>query len=370
MSSKEFGTVRLRISTGQEVALVTYQGRDISQLEFGFASFIGSSVDYSPRTLETYVSCINSYVKFLYETEDIAHLHIDHAILMAGVYQVNNFLYELRKDEFSSNYIVTIDAALKTFYNWISVNKSYFIHDGEEFKSPYIDNLPKARRAYRRRVRHLTRDEFVTFLNEGIVEEDLKCALHFMFDTGVRISELLRFKVKDFKGLNCNDKPEWVELDVNGSKGPGGFIQDDVLTMSSYVLKRVMDLIQRHSLKDDDFVFVNSRGESLKQNSLQRQFMRISQRMIEKGLRTKTVNAHMLRHGTAFSIMLFSEGPTLEDLIHVKQQLRHRSILSVQSYTSINYVHIKRGREDALEHGLTTRLQESKFIYDSTIGAN
>lgn len=371
MDSLEFSITRLKISTGQEVGLLCHKGRDISHLEFGFANAMGNSVKYSSKTLRTYVSCINSYIKFLYETEDIGHLSIDQAILLAGVYQVNNFLFELRKKELSSNYIVTIDAALKTFYNWVSVNKSYFIEEVEEFRSPYSDNLPKANRAYRRRVSHLTRHEFITLLNEGVQGEDLKCALHFMFDTGVRISELLRFKVSDFRGLECKEQPCWVEVEVKGAKGRGGVFQNDVLTVSSYVIRRVNDLILRHSLRDEDFVFVNRRGKPLKQNTLQRQFERISQSMIQKGLRKKKVTAHMLRHSTAFSIMLFSEGPnTLENLICVKQQLRHRSLLSVQMYTSVNYIHIKQGREDSLSLGLMNRLHESKFIYDATISAN
>jgi integrase/recombinase XerD len=371
MDSNGFSSMCLKISTGQEISLVARGMVDISHLEFGFANAIGSSVKYSFKTLETYVSCINSYVKFLFRTENIAHLNIDQAILMAGVYQVNNFLLELRKEAFSSNYIVTIDAALKTFYNWISVNKSYFIDVFEDFKSPYHDNLPKANRSYRKKVRHLKRDEFIVFLNKGAQEEDLKCALHFMFDTGVRISELLKFKVSDFSNVFCSEEACWVEIGVRGAKGRGGIIQDDVLTVSSYVFKRVKSLISKHSLRDDELVFVNALGNSFKQNSLQRLLQRISQRMVKDGLITKRVTAHTLRHSTAFSLMLFTEGPnTLENLIAVKQQLRHKSILSTQIYTSVNYVHILRGRKDSLELGLLNRLDESRFIYDSTISPN
>src|SRR5687767_9345962 len=113
LSSKDLTPSKINLAEGFDVTLLLHTNHGISTIQLGFANTIATSVKYSRKTVTTYISCLNTYVKFLYAFEDIENLSIDRAILMARSFQVDDFLFMLRKHGYSANYIVTIDAALR-----------------------------------------------------------------------------------------------------------------------------------------------------------------------------------------------------------------------------------------------------------------
>jgi integrase/recombinase XerD len=355
----------VQIAPGKKVSLISHFSNSISLVQLSFARYLAHSPDYSLHTLRTYMSSINTFIKSLYILEDIKDWKIDRAILTAGSFQVDNFLLEVREKS-SGVHVSTCDAALKTFYNWIQCNSHLFEHINSEFQSPYFDNRLKAPRPYYRGVQYVSREKIVDVLQD-IESENIKCALHFMFDCGVRVSELVRFKAKHFKQLKPTKDPNYFKIDVLGSKGKGGAIRPGDTIISSAILFRVRELISRNSLKDDDHVFRSIRGLPLKLENLKKIISRISARLLESKIIAEKITGHQHRHATAFSLMQFVEGPnTLDNLIHVKQVLRHSSMMSGLPYTSVQYTEILTARADALEKGIKSRLDEAEYILNKT----
>jgi integrase/recombinase XerD len=341
----------------------------MATLPLHFFSYMYISPDYSKETLSTYTSCIFKYVKYLFESGEANGLSIDQAILMAGTYQVNNFLYELRMEEYSDDYICTIDAALKTFYEWIELNKTLWSDIHIEIDSPYRDGRSKALRPYNKNVNYINRDDLITLMNT-IEHERYKCLLHFLYESGVRISEALRFTIKDFKDAKPLYKSDWFKLNVKGGKARGGMFSKGTIRISRTVLERVLESInERNEINVFEPAFINLRGTAVKRNSIQNFVRRTSKRLLDGGEIRERLTLHMLRHSAAFSMMTFVEGiNSIENLIHVKQALRHKSIISTEVYTTVDYVEVLESREDSLSAGIQSRLHEAKFILTNTTG--
>lgn len=341
----------------------------IAQLPFLFSVHLADSTLYSSKTIPTYLSAILMFIRHVIENEETDHLSVDELLLSVNAYQVNHFLHDMRVREKSDNYICTCDAALKTFFQWLEINNAIHSSILPGYSSPYINNRSKAQRPIHQDVRHVNSAEVIAFLNHGFKDEHTRCALHFMFDTGVRISELLRFKVADF--LRVPEEltgEEFIKLEVVSSKGRGGTKPKGQVFVSKIVFDRVKNLIVRSdNLNPSNSLFVDKRGKAIKASSLQQKIYRASNKLLAQSIISKKITAHMFRHGTAFSLLKFCGGYIdIQTLIHIRQILRHKSIRSIENYISINFIEIKADRENDFEKGIHSRLLEAKHIFNNT----
>jgi integrase/recombinase XerD len=367
-------STRVEISLKNRLSFIVaaiFDNRErIAELPFLFAIHLVNSTLYSPNTAPTYLSAINLFIRHVIENEETNGFSIDEILLSVNSFQVNHFLSGMRKANKSDNYICTCDAALKTFYQWLEVNN--FLHQSilQNFGSPYKNNRAKALRPNHQIVRHIDSYELITFINHGFATEHLRCALHFMFDTGVRISELVRFKVGDILGVkNEVAQSEFIKIGLISSKGRGGTSSKGHIYVSRVVFDRIKNLIVKSGNLDfSKPLFTLKSGIPIKASTLQQYLNRASKRLLRDRVIDKQITAHMFRHGTAFSLLKFSKGnPDIETLIYIKQILRHKSILSIENYISINFIDIRAGREVDLSKGIHSRLLEAKFIFDNTI---
>ena len=149
-----------------------------------------------------------------------------------------------------------------------------------------------------------------------------KAVLELFYSSGLRLTELSQSRWQDLdhaQGL--------IRVTGKGNK-------QRVIPVGGMALKALNDWypLSAHSNKtSQDYIFISSRGERLKQRSIQARIKYWAQR---QGL-WERVYPHLLRHSFA-SHMLESSS----DLRAVQEMLGHADLSTTQIYTHLNFQHL------------------------------
>lgn len=219
--------------------------------------------------------------------------------------------------------------------------------------------------------RFLTPEQLIKLLL-GFYHESQRAAAHFAYDTGLRVSELVRLKVSQLP--DPRDYPHWFNyypLIVEGSKASDGNqykIRETIISRA--VLARVQryhQTIQYQSAKGwamndlEKPVFLNIHGEKLTSNSF---YCGIKFAWKRQGGDPSDVSPHRLRHGTGYSVLRGEFGNDLQDrLLILKGMYGHNHIKTTEIYCSIPLVVL-----ESLNNNLKNkpRFEEADEIYRLT----
>src|SRR3989344_105552 len=248
----------------------------------------------SPRTAKTYLYCIHQFLNW--SKKDLGKM---------SKKDVRAFLNYLSDKNLAGNTLNTYHMAIR------------FMFENVLKKKMWIDI--KYSKVPEKIQRFLTKEEIRRLLN-AISNWKHRLLTEFLYGSGLRVSELINFKVKN---LNLEKNFGFVR------NGKGG--KDRIIVLPMIVKEKIKNLIKIESLKEDDFVFVSNRGKKYHVRSLQKIIRNASKNAKLKNW--EEIHPHTLRH--SFATHLIESGNAVNE---VQFALGHKS-----PETSMIYVHSNPG---------------------------
>jgi len=252
--------------------------------------------NYSRRTVDSYLFCLNDYFSFLNSFKNAASID--------SAEKVRQFLLIKQNKGQSGQTLNVYLNAIKFFYREIlkSVNKIDLKFSKTSKKLPEV----------------LSRAEIEKILT-SIENKKHKLLVALSYGAGLRVSEAINLKIKD---INLEE----LTIHLREAKG-----KKDRLTVFPEKLKdEIGELV---ALKDaDEFIFPSERGGRLTERSAQKIF----ESALKKTHIKKPATFHSLRH--SFATHLLENGV---DVRYVQELLGHANIRTTQIYTKVTNPSLK-----------------------------
>lgn len=262
--------------------------------------------NYSQKTIKSY----------LYYNQDFSN-YVNRGPRTVREIDIRNYLEKLSKNKSSQTVSLALNA-LKYYYKKF-YKRSFFTnikHPKKESKLPVVlsKNEVKKLLAIVNNVKH-------------------KLLLGLMYSAGLRVSEVVKLKVKDLDFDN-------QVLYVRGGKG-----KKDRQTLLSELMKPVL---QKYSQDKgaDNYLFERLGGGKLSTRSVQKVFHTM---LKESGIK-KEATCHSLRH--SFATHLLECGV---DIRYIQELLGHKRLETTQVYTKVTSGNLK-GIESPLESLIITNI--------------
>lgn len=358
---------------GKEQHLLFDENESIVELASGFALSRTTKARYGKRTPKEYLKVLLYFCLYLRTCPSGRLATLDELLATIGPAAVENWFIQQRTDGRMSTTLHFRDAVLKLFMDWLTTQEAGRIRQPTD--SPYADGRLKTVTPARRPAKYVTYKEVADFIQLGFLNESERCLAHFLFDTGLRVSEVARVHQSDLP--NIQDYPEHVmyfPLRVHGSKGRGGFLKERLTIISRPMLERLLRLhsnwrvyLRAQAKPAQMPAFLNVMGRPITTVAIQKQFQTASQRLsLHTGL-AKKISPHCLRHGTAFSILQSEHGRDfIENLVVCQRAFGHNSIETTELYTLIPAPVIAHMQEQNTPLVARQRYQEAEYIYEQT----
>ena len=223
----------------------------------------------------------------------------DDVFLTVPRYVIQEYLtFLIREDNKSSSTVRNRDAAIRAFIEYLCspTEERDKVREDNPYSDGYLSKPPK-----RTPIISCTLDDLFILI-ESTTSERERVLLQFLYDSGLRRSELPRVSLQDFKDtsnfnsekfISCDtDQPihaDYVPLKVNGSKGRGNQIKPRWTLLSSATIKRVQKyhaspLYKKYARKYLDPsktpAFFNAKGTPYTPSAINKLLERISKRAI------------------------------------------------------------------------------------------
>jgi integrase/recombinase XerC len=277
--------------------------------------YLGAERRMSPKTLEAYARDVGQFLDFL--TEHLGGAPSLKALAKLSPADVRAFMAARRSDGLSSRSLMRVLAGARSFARFLERNGKGKVGALSAVRAPKVGKtLPKPLTvAAAKRISD-------TDLRAGeerepwIIARDA-AVLGLLYGSGLRISEALTLKRKDFAAA-----PDAITVTGKGNK-----------TRMVPVLPQVAKLIADYvalcplDLPDDGALFVGARGGPLSPRVVQLAMARLRGAL---GL-PDTATPHALRH--SFATHLLARGG---DLRAIQELLGHASLSTTQIYTAVD----------------------------------
>lgn len=244
---------------------------------------------FSQQTVKAYLYYNKDLLK--YNKKSPKNINID---------DIKEYLLYLKNKNLANATINVAINALKFYYTQI-LRRKFFVSK-ELFSTKKVQKLPVV----------LTKNEVRQILAQ-VQDVKYKLMLGLMYSSGLRISELVNVKVKDFDFEN-------KLLRVQQGKG-----KKDRNTIIS---EKVVDVLQKYTKNKNasDYVFESQRGGKLTKRSVQKVFSD----NLKKSEIKKEASCHSLRH--SFATHLLENGT---DIRYIQELLGHKNLDTTQIYTKV-----------------------------------
>lgn len=328
------------------------------------------SLECSPQnkaegTLGLYTGRIRDFCSFMEGHEVYGQVRVDDALRAMGLPLLDEFYRVCAARGLKPPTIRGYEVVLKMFTDWLTTEeasraRATAIYENLSYRTP---------KPSKRMPRYLTVDEVITLLL-GMHWEVQRLIAHFIFDTGLRVSEVPRVLKIDLPLLEQYPSTQmYFPLFVRGSKGRGGEIKERYTMISRAMLVRLNRYFKtRAYFTNHDWpeaikpAFLNTYGEPLTAEAIQKFIADALART-----RLTKASAHRLRHGTAYSIMKSEHGKTLLDnLVVLQRALGHNQLSTTEIYTHIPAPVLHRMTEDGGKGETLFRFEEAQKILEAT----
>jgi len=249
--------------------------------------------NYSQRTIDSYLSCLNEYFKY-----------IKNVRREPNIAKIKEYLLEKQDRKQSSQTINLHLQAIKYFYR-------------EVMKSAASIDIKFAKTASKLPV-VLSRSEIEKIISL-IDNQKHKLLISLSYGAGLRVSEAVSLKVKDID-------LEELTIHIKGAKGN----KDRISVIPEKMTKELKEIVAFRNA--DDYLFESNRIGKLDQRSAQKVF----EKALEKSKIEKDATFHSLRH--SFATHLLENGV---DVRYVQELLGHANIRTTQLYTKVTNPMIK-----------------------------
>ena len=279
----------------------------IDEAKNKFLTFCQIEKGLTSITIEDYRLDFLNYEKCFPEIKNIEDISID---------DLSNFVIFLSLNGLKTTSIRRKLSTIKSFYSFLEEeNLVSNIVDKDVSVQKIAKNLPK----------FLTKNEIQKLLNatkKGDEEDAFAYAvLNLLFSSGIRVSELVNLKLKNFK-----IEEKLLMVTGKGIKDRYVPLRDEAIFAINDYLKKVRNLIPR-PLIDKEILFLNKNGRKYNRNSiyyLVRKYASIANIQ-------KEISPHVLRH--TFATVLINNGASVR---HVQEMLGHKNVSTTEIYTHID----------------------------------
>lgn len=335
---------------------------------------------------ETYARNMTYFLKYLRSREEFFGLTLDESLLQVKRTVLEDwFIHQGEVEGIDRSTVRNREACIRSFYD--------FITDGERRdklldKNPFPDDFVSPK-PHKKQVVRAGLSDLIALMNECRYERE-RLLFQFMYDAGVRVSEVERITFGDIRDainftqspFTASDKldtpvlPGYAPLLIRGSKGRGNSIKERYAIVTIATLKRVASyhaspLYKRYQARFRDRnsapAFLNTQGGAYNHDSLEKLIERRSNSALRKNFISKSVHAHLFRHASAY---LTLEDPNLgkdflDRLVNVQKTLGHASITTTEVYTSIPH-DIYNAIADSEMGNLKTKIAKMEAVVEQT----
>lgn len=265
--------------------------------------------NYSDLTILSYRKDLTEFNTFIME-KDLSKVTRD---------DIKIYLKELFVNNNKSTTVSRKISSLKSFYKFMKEKDYIKINPVSSIKYPKREKvLPKF-------VQYNELEEMLEVSKLGDFGERNNLIIELMYNTGVRVSELVNIKINDIDFEN-----ERIRILGKGSYERFVFYGD----YAKSSLNKYINGLRRELLngKTNDYLFLNKNGDNITTKGIQKIVLNIIK---ETSVKTK-VSPHTLRH--TFATHLLDNGC---DLRSVQDMLGHKSINTTEVYTHITSERLK-----------------------------
>jgi integrase/recombinase XerD len=274
-----------------------------------FLLYLSSQRHLSENTVKAYNNDLRQFVEFLeenFDVDDLLNVTQDH---------VSSFIASLLMHGHKKSSVARKLSAIRSFYRFllrrgeVKLNPAIYV-------GPVKKDSPLPELVSEADINRMLDD----WKPENVLEYRDKAIIELLYDTGLRVSELLSLNVPDVKGK-----------DVILVRGKGRKERLLPLTETAmHAIKNYLDV--RDKLKPrEEALFVNRMGKRLSRRGL----YNIIRTRFERLASVYGVHPHMLRH--AFATHLLNHGA---DLRSIQKLLGHESLTTTQIYTHLSTTRI------------------------------
>lgn len=284
-----------------------------------FTIYLTIDKSYSKNTISSYLININGFFRYC-NTKNIDILNVEYIDIL-------NYLSFLKDNKkYMPKSINTIISCLKSYYAFLLEEKYIINNPTSLLKSPKMDKKFPI---------YLSFDEIKKIFYSIDTSNDLGKRNYLIFlllyDTGVRVSELL-----DIKLNNIDYESKSIKIVGKGSKERIVYFTKDTLDLLLYYIKNIYDKFEIKS----NFLFSNKKGIVLSRNEVYNIIVKCSR---DAGI-AKHVTPHIIRHSFA-THMIQNDA----DIMSVKTILGHSNVSTTQIYTHLNKKDLKRKYDELKE---------------------
>lgn len=278
----------------------------IDEAKNKFLTFCQIEKGLTSITIEDYRLDFSNYEKCFPEIKSVEDISID---------DLSNFVIFLSLNGLKTTSIRRKLSTIKSFYSFLEEeNLASNIVDKDVSVQKIAKNLPK----------FLTKNEIQKLLNatkKGDEDVFAYAVLNLLFSSGIRVSELVNLKLKNFK-----IEEKLLMVTGKGIKDRYVPLRDEAIFAINDYLKKVRNLIPR-PLIDKEILFLNKNGRKYNRNSiyyLVRKYASIANIQ-------KEISPHVLRH--TFATVLINNGASVR---HVQEMLGHKNVSTTEIYTHVD----------------------------------
>ena len=228
--------------------------------------------------------------------------------------QINNFILNLRENNYSPTSVMRKIASLRGFFKWLCTNEYCETDPTLTLEQPKVPKkLPKV----------VSVQEIESMLSQDVSKLN-RVVVELLYGCGLRVSELVNLKINDYdlnsKYLKCYGKGSKERIVPMGSKA--------IEAIKNYLPER--DFILQKYRIDTKKLLVKENGKITSRQDVYN-FIHAQGKKINK-----TISPHTLRH--SFATHLLENGA---DLRVVQELLGHSDVATTQLYTHISKKRLK-----------------------------
>ncbi len=329
-------------------------------------SLCKSARKFPKGTLVVYAQKLRDLCVYLENHPVYGRLSIDDALKLLKRPAVEAFYLALQTQGLGEHTVRLAESTVRRFTSWMNSDEANYAHARPIYPDGAAHLTPKPTR---RNPKYLKHDQVVTLIL-CLRFEAQRLALHFLYETGIRISELprvLKLDLPDWTQYPANQM--YFPLLIRGSKGRGGQIKQRYTIISRPMLYR---LSKYHNTPGYQFNFkfpesekpalLNTLGEPWTEDSIEAFVQKAKHR---SGL--IRASSHMLRHGMSYAILTSEHGKTmLDNLIILQRLLGHTKLETTEGYTDIPAPVLQNIADANNNKDFRYRFEATQDIFDKT----
>ena len=326
----------------------------------GYLSHELQNAQIAQQTAITYGRNLGNTCDYLMNRREFRDCERDSAFLEVRTHVIEEYFAHLREvEELSKKTVRNRDSSLMAFFN--------------DFLCKGVDDLPAPRTA----PNPYTADFLSTRPNKTLVvacslndlrelilatqSERERCLLQFMYDAGLRRSEVQRVTLKAIDdairfqdtlfispGVSQPVNADYCPLHINGSKGPADSFKPRQTLVSRATLLRIKKYhasplykMPQRQFKgaENTPAFLNAEGGEYTPRSISKLLERTSERALNLLKIDRMISPHKLRHGNAYALLRTPDigNDYLDRLVTVQKTLGHSLLKTSEVYTQIPY---------------------------------